>query len=121
MSEHRKQIIKVIEQGTEIQSILIRDIVPFKNDSKKFVKIYADLFPILPHLDYYEIQILFYIIANLKMKSKTIALKPGYFKFHRQTFYKSIKGLIQWDIINKSNSQTGIYIINTNYLFNGKI
>jgi hypothetical protein len=119
--EIKQQYIKVIEQGTGKESVLIREIKPFKNHGKRFVKIYVDCFKILPYLNYYELQIFIYIITNLKMKSKTIALKPELFNFHRQTFYKSINGLIVWDFINKSPVQKGMYLINTDFYFNGQI
>jgi len=121
--ETKKQYIRVIEKGTNNESILIRDIKPLKSKGKKFVKLFDDLFPILPNLTLYETKILFYIISNLKMKSKTIAIGPTDFDFHKQTFYKSIKGLIEWDIITKhpNKKYKCIYLINTNFIFNGKI
>lgn len=55
------------------------------------------------------------------MKSKTITLKPSLFAFHRQTYYKAIKGLIEWDIITPKPELPNIYNINTDYYFNGVI
>ena len=117
----KKQFIRVTEQDTNKPAVLVRDVQHIKNHNKRFVKVYADLFPILPNLTFYELQILIYIISNLKMKSKTITLKPSLFAFHRQTYYKAIKGLIEWDIITPKPELPNIYNINTDYYFKGVI
>ena len=122
--EQKKQYIKVVEKGTNNEAILIRDVTLFKTNGKRFVKLFSDIFPILPNLTFAELKILIYILSNLKMKSKTIVLCQSDFDFHRHTYTKAINGLIQWDIItpySKENKHKNLYYINTDFLFNGKI
>ena len=89
----KKQFIRVTEQGANKPAVLVRDVQHIKNHNKRFIKVYADLFPILPNLTFYELQILIYIISNLKMKSKTIALKPSYLHSIGKHTTRQLKGL----------------------------
>lgn len=124
------KILNVANTETGEVSTLITEVTQFKNSKKKFTKVYHDEndnYQVIKTLTFAEQTIFLFIIYNLKMYSKSITLHSMLFDFGKKKYYLAIKGLIEKGIIAKSfDKLTGLheknkYIINTNYLFNGKI
>jgi len=124
------KILNVANTETGEVSTLITEVTQFQNSNKKFTKVYHDdndNYQVIRSLTFAEQSIFLFIIYNLKMYSKSITLHPMLFDFGKQKYYLAIKGLIDKGIISKSiDKLTGAhvnnkYLINTNYLFNGKI
>lgn len=115
---------KVVIEDTNQAAILISEVKIYKNTGKQFCKVYQsdENYLILKRLNFYELQIYIYIQQHLKINRKSISISYELFEkdFSRPTYYRSMKNLIQWDIISKGNGNN-YYYINTDFLFNGKI
>lgn len=117
----KKHITKVLIEDTNQPALLITDRIVYKNSGKQFTKVYApELYEIVKRFTYPESVIYLYIIYNLKINRKSITLHPELFNFTKPTYYKGIKGLIEYDVINKSD-KPGYFYINSDFVFNGKI
>lgn len=117
----KKHITKVTIEDTQQPALLITDRIIYKNSTKQFTKVYTQsLYNIIKLLSGTECQIFLYIIYHLKINRKSITIQHDYFNFSKPTFYKAIKGLITYDIINKSD-KPNYYYINTDFIYNGKI
>ena len=117
----KKHITKVIIEDNNQPALLITDRIIYKNNGKQFTKVYTqNLYQIIKQLSGTECQIFLYIIYHLKINRKSITLQYDFFNFSKPTFYKAIKGLIIYDIINKTD-KPNYYYINTDFIFNGKI
>ena len=117
----KKHITKVIIEESKQPAILISERIIYKNANKQFTKVYTpELWEIIKQLSGIECKIYLYIIYHLKINRKSIVLTENLFNFSKPTFYKAVKGLIMYDIINKSD-KPGYYYINSDFVFNGKI
>lgn len=117
----KKHITKVTIEETQQPAILITDKIIYKNAGKQFTKVYTpDLYEIIKRFTGTESQVYLYIIYHLKINRKSIVLNHTLFNFSKPTFYKTIKGLIEYDVINKSEV-ANYYYINPDFIFNGKI
>ena len=114
----------VLIENTNEKAILISKVVVYKNACKQFCKVYQskEVYNTLKQLSFYELQIFIYIQQHLKINRKSITIAYELFKndFSLATYYRSIKNLIEWDIISKGTGNN-YYYINTDFLYNGKI
>lgn len=114
---------KVLIEDTNEPALLISQVKVYKNNGKQFCKVYQskEIYQTLKQLTFFELQIFIYIQQHLLINRKSIVLSYDLFKneFSKPTYYRSIKNLIEWNIINKGANN--YYYINTDFLFNGKI
>ena len=131
MAVKKYKILNVANTETGEVSTLITEVNAYKNSKKTFTKVYHDRtdknYEVIKTLTSAEQSIYLFIIYNLKMYSKSIVLHHSLFNFGKQKYYLAIKGLTIKSIISKApNITTGTnennkYLINTDFLFNGKI
>jgi len=108
-------------------STLISEVKVYQTSKRTFTKAFHDKYEIVKTIKGAELEIFVFIQYNLKMFSKSLTLHHSLFDFGKQKYYKAIKGLLQKNVIFKSeNKITGQvennkYLINPDFLFNGKI